>query len=293
MVSIIYLILCGCLASAGAFLHVVHMTTPSSTIVTRLGPHPDISTVEWFNIAGSSSGVLELFIKMFPAAEKALRLSFNNLPTAKAALPILKDYVNRPELEKTLLRECNYSFAEKKGTFTVVVGPKGSGKSYLLSHILTDMPGVLYSQISQSETPLSICLNLFSASSGTSKDELGNIVVSTQVLYSIFEKIATRANPITLAIEIERGSSSEEVLYMVKSMAKELAHVVNVIVVLSEANAGLMFGDDSRHQFFWVDGMTHEEATAYAKKLFQKVADQDLELFFEKVGTCLLLSDTE
>jgi hypothetical protein len=72
---------------------------------------------------------------------------------------------------------------------------------------------------------------------------------------------------------------------MVKSAAKKLATVANVIVVLSEANDALVFGDDMRQKFIWVDGMTHDEAATYAKKLFPAVADLELELFFDKVKT--------
>ena len=106
------------------------------------------------------------------------------------------------------------------------------------------------------------------------------------ILEEVFLDAAKKSDGrrITVVLEVERGTAADGVLYMVKSAAKKLARFANVMVVLSEANAALMFGDDRRHKFIWVDGMTHEEATTYAKKEFPAAADHDLELFFDKVG---------
>jgi hypothetical protein len=87
----------------------------------------------------------------------------------------------------------------------------------------------------------------------------------------------------TVVLEVERGADSNSVLYMAKSAAKKLAVASNVIIILSEANAGLMFGDDKRQKFIWVDGMTEDEATMYAKKEFPAVSDSALKEFIEKV----------
>ena len=54
--------------------------------------------------------------------------------------------------------------------------------------------------------------------------------------------------------------------------------------MLSEANAGLVFGDDERQKIVWVDEMNTEEAGKCARKLHSGVSDADLELLFDKVG---------
>jgi hypothetical protein len=73
------------------------------------------------------------------------------------------------------------------------------------------------------------------------------------------------------------------VLNRAKSAAKKLAVASNVMIILSEANDVLMFGDDLRQQFIWVDGMTEDEATSYAKKEFPAISESDLKEFIEKV----------
>ena len=88
---------------------------------------------------------------------------------------------------------------------------------------------------------------------------------------------------LTVVLEIECWSQSDSVLYMAKSTAKKLAVFSNVIIILSEANAGLMFGDDMRESFIWIDEMTFDQATAYAKAVFPAITDSDLKDFIEKV----------
>ena len=75
----------------------------------------------------------------------------------------------------------------------------------------------------------------------------------------------------------------EKVVCSVMSAARKLAPAANVIVLLSGTNAGLEFNDYRTEKVIWVDEMTHAEAGAYAKKLFPAVADDDLELLFDKV----------
>ena len=63
----------------------------------------------------------------------------------------------------------------------------------------------------------------------------------------------------TLVLEAERGRFSPEVLDSVECIAKQLAIAANVILILSEANAGLNSGDDDRQQFIWVDEMSFQQ----------------------------------
>ena len=90
--------------------------------------------------------------------------------------------------------------------------------------------------------------------------------------------------PITIVFEVETTSAPVAVLNLIKNFAKYLAVYASVIIVLSEATAGLEFGDDPRQQIFWVDEMTTEEAEEYARKLHPGVSDADLKLLFDKVG---------
>jgi hypothetical protein len=240
--------------------------------------------VDSYQTAVDSSNMLFAAVAAYPELEKILRFFVSDLSKTQGKFPAVKLYVNRPALENDILQVYNTSFAMKIiGAYTIVVGSKGAGKSYATSHVLDKKPGVLYVKVTQAETSSALIIKLLEASGQVLSK---NMNMGVDVLYPVLEQVALAGHPITIVFEVERGGgvSSEELLYMVKSTAKELAHVANVIIVLSEANAGLAFGDDRRQEFIWVDGMTHEEATTFAKKVFPAVADHDLEVFFDKVS---------
>ena len=110
--------------------------------------------------------------------------------------------------------------------------------------------------------------------------------LGVQILIPVIREAAKRNKgvPVTVILEVETGSSSQDALAFVKYIAKKLAVAANVIIILSEANAGLEFGDDRRQKFIWVDEMSSEEAERYARKIIPNVSKADLELVFENIG---------
>jgi len=54
---------------------------------------------------------------------------------------------------------------------------------------------------------------------------------------------------------------------------------------LSEANAVLGFGEDSRQKFILVEDMTREEAEQYVKKRAPSISSEDFNKFANKCGT--------
>ena len=106
--------------------------------------------------------------------------------------------------------------------------------------------------------------------------------------FSTILRITTVENPqnppVTFVFEVERGSSSSKILSLIKHVSKQLALSANVIIILSEANAGLGFGDDDRQKFIWVDEMTESEAITYANKINPNISIDNIKIFISKVG---------
>ena len=229
----------------------------------------------------AAAAAISALMQAFPSAKKALQELYFKLPNATTSFPILDGYVSRPALESRILKV--YNSSRESDSYTVIVGSKGTGKSSLVAHVLNGKVGVLHFEVSEADTEKSILRRVLRRSGEEVEDNVSDLTLS--VLYPVFKQAAKEGGGrrITIVFEIERSGLSEGVLYMVKSVAKKLAIVANVIVILSEANAGLIFGDDLRQKFIWVDGMTNEEATTYAKKLFPAIDDGDLELLFDKV----------
>jgi hypothetical protein len=70
-----------------------------------------------------------------------------------------------------------------------------------------------------------------------------------------------------------------------RTSAKQLALFANVVVVVSEANAGLTFGDDPRQEFLWVDEMKQNEAKTLMKKLVANITDEEFDSISSSLGT--------
>lgn len=220
----------------------------------------------------------------YPAAQRALDQMFSSLPTiTTTTFKVQEHYVSRPSLEKRILDIYESSFVYGYDSFHIVAGAKGAGKSTVVEQNLYQMPGVMRVGVSEADTEKSVLCKILLAG-GEHVEE--NINLDLDVLQNVFLDAAEQSSGrrITVVLEVERGTDANRILYMVQSSAKKLARFANVIVVLSEANAALMFGDDRRQKFIWVDGMTPEEASMYAKKVFPAIADHDLALFFDKVG---------
>jgi len=238
----------------------------------------DVST-----ILANTATVLSTIVSAQPGLKKIFDGYLNDLPQSKGDFFKPQDYVCRRALEAAIedIYHTNYTDLHG-GSYTIMVGVKGAGKSYTIAHVLREKPGVLLLPISQAETPSSIGRKLLLKCSQAIDN---SVEVDVRVLLPLFEEVAVKVRPMTIVFEVERGTASEEVLYTVKKTAKQLAIVANVIIVLSEANAGLAFGDDDRQNFLWVDGMREEEAMACGKKFFPEINENELKAFIEKVST--------
>ena len=219
-----------------------------------------------------------------PAHEAFKKMSFS-LAKARPIFPEKvgpsSDYVSRPSIEKKVL-----DVFEKKslqsGTYFVMYGPKGAGKSSVVAQVLGDKSGVANITISQGDTTSSILAKICKMCGQTSieSSDLGDFAA---LLRDACEQRG--GQPPTVVFEVERGSTSPKVLSLVKHVAKSFALNANVLIVLSEANAVLGFGDDQRQEFIWVNEMSRDEALEYVKKRVPSISTEDFNRFADSIGT--------
>ena len=234
------------------------------------------------SVVSAFSGLISAAYTSFPTFKRSLERLLLNLPNAMTTFPPLKNYVPQ-SLYVGMIRDVyNSCLPFGHDSYTVVAGPKGGGKTTVVQQMLNSKSGVLFVDVSEADSEKTILDKVLD----TTREPVEGVKPGLGVLSPFFLAAAEAADGrrITVVLEVERGTASDGVLYMVKSSAKKLACFANVIIVLSEANAALMFGDDKRQDFIWMDGMTNDEATEYAKKLFPAAPDRDLNLFFDKVG---------
>ena len=195
------------------------------------------------------------------------------------------DYVTRPLLEKSILKALEQSLKNKGGNYDILVGAKGAGKTSAVARVLREKKGVVALLVSENDTRESLILKLIKK---CGIDVKQGLKIDLEELGPVLLKAAEirKGQPITIVFEVERTSVA--ILNLIKHFAKYLAVYANVIIVLSEANAGLVFGDDKRQKIIWVDEMSTEEAKQYARNVHPDVSDADLELLFDKVGKLAL-----
>lgn len=193
-----------------------------------------------------------------------------------------KEYTSRPSFEKTILKVSkNVRDIKSPGIFTILVGPKGSGKLSVVARVLSGKRGVVHIVIGEKDTPYSIVLKLY--------EQIGlihdpDLQVTVDHFPSILLRVAEERQGLPITIVLEMDSSGPRALRLVKMIAAKFAPNANVIVILSDMNAASAFREDSKQQFIWVDEMTRNEAVEYAKKLHPEVSEGDLNLILERTG---------
>ena len=195
------------------------------------------------------------------------------------------DYVTRPSLETKVLAVYENSHL-KDGWYHIVYGVKGAGKTSIVQSVLGDKTGVVVVSVSNEDKTDAIVAKIQRA--------CGMVPHSSSTVKKIADAMQVAAekrngHPVTVVFEVERGSSSPKVLSLVKHTAKDFALVANVLIVLSEANAVLGFGDDKRQKFILVGEMTREEARAYVQKRAPNISSEDFNKFADKCGTYPLI----
>jgi hypothetical protein len=223
---------------------------------------------------------IEAFIKSLSNFFVKSRPSFES----EAVQP--SDYITRPSLETRVLavyENCHL----KDGWYHIVYGVKGAGKTSIVQSVLGDKTGVVVVSVSEQDKKTDTIVAKIQCACGM----VPNSSSTVKAIADAMKAAAVKRNghPVTVVFEVERGSSSPEVLSLVKHTAKVFALVANVLIVLSEANAVLGFGDDGRQKFILVGEMTREEARAHVQKRAPNISSEDFNKFADKCGTYPLM----
>lgn len=193
------------------------------------------------------------------------------------------NYVARPSLEKNILEAYNETLREKVGTYTILVGPKGAGKSSLVARVLQGKKGVVQISFNEGDTQASF-INKLLESYGYLPEY--NKLVGLYTFHSVLQEAAELDFPVTFVFKVTASVTSQNALRLAKSISESFAINSNVIIDLSDETGGLAcINDDSKVKYIWVGDMEITEAEEYAKKLNPNVSHQELMYLFDKIGT--------
>jgi hypothetical protein len=188
-------------------------------------------------------------------------------------------YIPRIELENKI-ENIYFNNNLISGEYNIIYGTKGAGKSSLVARVLRDKVGVVLLPVGQGDTIESIIRKLF-VSCGVSYSKSIELIDVQRALKKASEK---NNRPLTIVFDVDRGGSSQDVFILVKQASKKFALDANVLIVLSEANAVLGFGEDKRQNFVWVDELTEIEAKQYLKRRGIDENSAEVELFLRDIG---------
>jgi hypothetical protein len=118
----------------------------------------------------------------------------------------------------------------------------------------------------------------------------GSLVVTEEEMVNALYKSKVDGKLPTLIFEIERGSESEQTscINNVRSLCKEFAVCDNCIIILSETNGVLVFGNDpTSEKIILVPEMSQGEALNFIRSRNKStdVNEKDLMRLFDYVGT--------
>jgi hypothetical protein len=201
------------------------------------------------------SGGVNDAISLAVTAQDYLKELTHSVDKAVFKIPEDPAYVARANLEGIL--ESTTSL-EPTGSYYVIYGAKGAGKSKLTCHVAKGRKAtirVTVTAASKQEHVLSIL----------AEELLGKAPPLLNV-DKFVRAVDNCENTPLIVFDVERSNTMDqrELLGAVRGVCKALAHKCVCWIVLSEANAVLAFGQDSeRQKFIYVDEMNKEEARKF------------------------------
>ena len=191
-------------------------------------------------------------------------------------------YVHRTELEQQINSILKREKADD--TYFILYGSKGCGKSIVVEKCIVGKKGVVKVLISSVFDKSAILQKMSVKIRGKNAS-----AVTEEELVAALHDAKVDGRLATVVFEIERGDAAEQTACIknVRSLSKMFAQVCNCIIILSEANAILVFGQDSgREKYILVPDLSIDEALEYMQA--RKGADVDTKemmRLFDSVGT--------
>jgi GTPase SAR1 family protein len=199
---------------------------------------------------------------------------------AQSTYPIIgrveDTYVERSELEKLITLQMEKT---PNGKYCIVYGNETVGKSSLITKCATsengDKKGYVRVVVGDPMGPSDVVKSLLRSVEKMRSD------IETQ-MRKVHDKYGLYP---VIVFEVECDDT--KVMNNVRSVAKRLATTCNCIIVISESNSILEFGNDScREDFIFVDELSIDEATTYLKKQLPEMTAEDMKTqVFDKIGT--------
>ncbi len=188
-------------------------------------------------------------------------------------------FVRRPFVES----ELNAIVSEENPeVYHIVYGPRGAGKSELVSHSVVGLPAVKLFKITSARSREELVKSFMYQLTGL-ESNLTSATIDEALRNFIREK---KVFP-TFIFDVERGSDvNPDTFNTLRAFAKELVKKARCILVLSEATAVLEFrGDPDRENYIYVDEMSELEANELLDKRGAPFNVTERRYIYDNLGT--------
>jgi hypothetical protein len=192
-------------------------------------------------------------------------------------------YVERKDLEKTITVEMT-KIPNKK--YSIVYGNKAIGKSSVVRKCAAGKKGYVTVPIAYPESPKDVLESLMRVLHLGKSNLSPNQLLVAEEMRRVNDKYGIYP---VIIFEVEGGGILPDGVVMnnVRCVAKGLAHLCNVLIVISDSNAIIQFGKDpTREKYIFVDEFSIPEATAYLKNHLAEMTEEEMKTkIFDQIGT--------
>ena len=188
-------------------------------------------------------------------------------------------YIDRKGLEEAV----HLILQKKDFGYTVVYGPKGTGKTEVVEHCAEGLSGVVKLIVTSANTKDDLVSDIL--------EQLADIEESNLKVQQLLRAVQRCEYKPTIIFDVEMGHSEETVvnsdtIQSVRSLAKLLSKSCAVVIILPDTNAITEFGKDTdREEYLFVGELTHEDGKKFLQKLGTHFTERELDFVFTNIGT--------
>ena len=193
-------------------------------------------------------------------------------------------YIDRKGLEEAV----HLILQKKDFGYTVVYGPKGTGKTEVVEHCAEGLSGVVKLTVTSANTKDDLVSEIL--------EQLADIEKSNFKVQQLLRAVQRCEYKPTIIFDVEETGHSEETvvnsdtIQSVRSLAKLLSKSCAVVIILPDTNAITEFGKDTdREEYLFVGELIHEDGKKFLQKLGTHFTERELDFVFTNIGTRVAL----
>lgn len=196
----------------------------------------------------------------------------------------LHTYVNRTKLESNLNSFLNKS-RPSLGSYMVVYGPTGSGKTTLITKVMQERPHSIFVRICEEDTVEALqrkMIKMYAERGGVAGGSIEDFKLQLKN-NTVVSKITT-----IIVFEVEWSANvnkAGQVVKIVRSMCHKFCLLARIIVVVADTSTIVhLRRDNSRATFLVVNEFSQEEAVTLLTKLDESISEVKAAHIYDQVG---------